>query len=129
MNALSSNDFLDKIMDYLIKLLEKEVDKSTQTDVSKLIGVAPSTIGRWIRGDRGERLTLAHSLRIITKLGGSMADLADHLGYPDVAKLLKAKNADPELIAKFIDLIDDSGIETDQLKNQIQFLWEIKHSK
>lgn len=122
MKIRSHEELFDRLWAYLVKLIQKEVEKSNESRVASQIKVEPSTVHRWIEGERGERVTFASVVKIIFSLGGTMADIAKELGDEESAILLELMVNEPDLMRAFITVVTSDTPEAEKLKSEIAFL-------
>jgi transcriptional regulator with XRE-family HTH domain len=118
----NEKELFDKVWGYLLKLLQSQTSTSNASQVAKQLGVEVSTVTRWMRGDRGEKVTLAAALNIIFKLGGTVAELARELGDENMASILQMALDEPELIQSFIYIMTSDSVEAKKLKDEISYL-------
>ena len=122
MKAMDHQDLFDKVWQYLINLMKAEAAKSNETQVAKRIGVHPTTVGRWLKGDRGEGIKLSECLKIVLKLGGTMAGMAREIGYEEAAMILELLDEDQQFMLGILEIMQRGGPEAEKLKYEVSFL-------
>lgn len=114
-----------KVWGYLVRLVQEEAENTSEGDVARRIGVARTTVNRWIRGLRGERVELGVCLRIIETLGGDLVELARELGYEDMARILELGKDKQRLLVQMLELLEKEGTESEKKKEEQQLLLDI----
>jgi len=104
-----SQRLFDQVWGHLLTLLREEVDKSSIRKVAKRLDVYPTTVARWVNGERGERIELSHCLRIITALGGDLVSALQELGFEDFAKLLQMDAASLRMVRAVVEILRKGG--------------------
>jgi DNA-binding transcriptional MerR regulator len=107
------------------ELLIKQVGTfRNHSEAARAIGVHPSTVHRWIKGERGRNMTTESLINALNRMGVSMAEIGE---------VLMANERDGELLADIADLIDDDrklveaftrlkGLDADKRKRAVEFL-------
>lgn len=124
-----SQRLFDQIWGHLLTLLREEVDKSSIRKVAKRLDVYPTTVARWVNGERGERIELSHCLRIITALGGDLVSALQELGFEDVAELLQMDAASLRMVRAVVEILQKGGPAADKLRGEISFLRAMQEIK
>ena len=125
MKKITETEIESRLWEYLIKRLETlRKDGLSQAAIADKIGVKQQTIGRWLNRERGEdRLTLATVLKIIVRLGVSMAELAEVIGEKSFATVIDYLSNNLEMVNKMAAILDsESGAARRKLEADIDYL-------
>lgn len=117
-------ELFDAVWAYILKLIRREVEATNQTRVAKILHVKPSTIGRWLRGDRGQSVTLSYAMNVLATLKGDFLEMAQEIGYKDAARMLQVAKDNPVLIQKFLAILESDSPESQKIKTEIDYLFE-----
>ena len=105
-------------------LLEKVSSFGNDSAAARAIGVHPSTVHRWVKGERGKNIQTQNLIHALTKLGVSMSEIGN---------VLVENERDAALLGDIIDLVDDDRklveafarlktLDSDKRRKAIEFL-------
>jgi predicted transcriptional regulator len=101
----------DRVWAMVVDLLRERVRETSQADVAKLLKRHSSTIGRYLKGERGEKVTLNECIHLHLTLGGNPMDILKALGEEAAAEILEILIKDPQLTKDILRLKHDERLE------------------
>lgn len=119
---MENQELFEKVWSHLLKILQTEVDKSNESRVAKRLDVSPSTVTRWLKGERGERVELNHCLRIVKTLGGNIVGLMKELGFDEIVNILEMDEDSRTFVNDVVAILERGGPAAEKLKTEIKFL-------
>lgn len=114
----------DELWSLLVQKLEQRFEElgRNYSNVARQIGVPTATVTRWIKGERGGKVSLLYALQIIDRLGVPMEDVISILSPGVVAELLEALARRPELVKEMLAVIK-GGSDDDLEKIEQDLKW------
>lgn len=117
----------NKVWKLLIDAIRREADKpgSSSNKVAKRLKVQPSTVKRWLDGDRGSRVSLKQTLNIAHTLGIPMESVLKELTPDNTAQIVQILQDDPEFMACIMDIWSrGKSSDIDKLKSEASYIQE-----
>jgi transcriptional regulator with XRE-family HTH domain len=113
------------VWNFLVRKVEEKAAEPGMdySQVARLIGVAPATISRWRKGERGTKVPLLYILQTVERLGVPMEELVAALAPGVAAKLFRALARRPDLVESVLDIIErGSDDDLDKIENDAKFV-------
>lgn len=107
-----------------LRVLDKEISRSNRHRVAQHLEMSPSTVWRWVEGDRGRSRPNAKYLeRIFETFQGTFEEVLMEAYDARTAELvIKAMQKDPETVKEVLELLLQDDERAEKLKNEIKFL-------
>lgn len=115
----------EKLWGVLIAKIQTELDRGVKQKVlAERIQVTPTTINRWYKGKRSDRIPLRELCKIIIYLGVSMSEIAEAIGDRQavlVAHYLENENS--ERVKRFASIVERGGPYLEKLGADIDIIY------
>lgn len=113
-----------KLLSIFMDAVREEVRKTSIAEAARKCGVDPSTVSKWISGERGgERLYAKHLISSLFGLGMSMEALLKHFSPDSAAEVVSALDAEPDLMESIIRILNGPDqAAKDKLRAEIKYI-------
>lgn len=107
-----------------LRVLDKEISRANRHQVAKKLGMSPSTVWRWVEGDRGQSRPNAEYLeRIFNTFRVTFEEvLMEAYDAETAEQVIKALQHDPETVKKVLFLLLQDDDRSEKLKQEVNFL-------
>lgn len=108
-----------------IKVLEKEIKNTNKNQVARALNVYPSTVGRWLKGDRGEHKPITKYLDSIFKTFSESFEgvLMENYDTEFAKLLIELKEKDKlEKAKQALKILGREDETSEKLENEIKYL-------
>ncbi len=98
---MGETEIYQRLWGLTLRRLKEEIDRTNSNQAAKKAGLNPSTLGRYISGERGARVNFETMFKVLSKLGVPMGEVVEALD-PELGKIFVslAKTTNRRLLEK-----------------------------